>query len=83
MSCKVNPVWSGVCSKGTCGCDVDHSCAMCDGRPVDPLKSLCQAHFDALEPISDEEIKRAMGDGRKAAEAFSRSMRGRIWRWMR
>lgn len=47
------------------------NCPKCEGRigPETLFESLCEKHFDELEPIPVEEIRAAMARGKKLAEA--------------
>lgn len=52
-------------------------CPQCypTGDKPSVLKSLCKRHFDALEPLSDAEIRASLEEGHRAREAYERENR--------
>lgn len=49
-------------------------CPQCypTGDKASVLKSLCKRHFDALEPLSPEDIRASLEKGHRAREAYER-----------
>lgn len=52
-------------------------CPICQNRVPGYFESLCEKHFNELPRPSRDKIKEAMERGRKAMEAYFRSIRGR------